>query len=101
MKDDFVSRLADMMRKRDSERLDAFVDAVGKRVAAKSGDASRDQQMQDAMTELARLTTDDGITAAVRGAKVYLAIVRHVAAGGRVVFVGADGSERVLSVRLR
>jgi hypothetical protein len=68
------------------------------------GDAlheERDRETSATMAELERLTTDSSLVASVRAAKVYLAAVRCVAAGGSVVFRAADGSEKVLKVRLR
>lgn len=57
------------------------------------------EQAQEALRELKRLTTDETDDEVLtRALMVYLAIVKHAKAGGAVKFVG---SERTMKVRLR
>lgn len=57
------------------------------------------EQAQEALRELKKLTTDESDDEVLtRSLMVYLAIVKHVKAGGVVKFAG---SERTLKVRLR
>jgi hypothetical protein len=82
--------------KRMRELADSF-----KSQRARTAAEKRDREMFCATAELERLTTDSAPVAMVRAAKVYLAAVQCVAAGGSVVFRAADGREWVLKVRLR
>lgn len=59
-------------------------------------------QPREAVAELLRLTTDDTEEKVQqRSLAVYLAVVRHVRAGGTVKFITPQGKIRTLKVRLR
>lgn len=99
--DKFRESFDNAMREKGDPRT--FDDLLGTRKGpAEQGPSAERRQLEELVHELLAETTDESPQDLIlRGLSVYRSIVRHARAGGTVKFVGTDGSEKTLKVRLR
>lgn len=93
---------AEMRKKGDGRTFEDYMQSSAFAPEPEPQENPAKGQLEELVKELRDLTADDDPkTIILRGLGLYRSIVRHVKAGGTVKFVGADGTEKTLKVRLR